>query len=152
SLSTCRQVYNSLLHWRTFAYETEGISVGYSQQCAALSVWKSEYPELKAVYSQVLQNVARRVSLAFDAFFRRVKVGEKPGYPRKKGEGYDSLTFPQKGFSIGENFVHLSKIGDVRAVLHRPVQGKVKTCTVRRSAEKWSVSFACEVEDEPLPE
>jgi putative transposase len=48
--------------------------------------------------------------------------------------------------------VHLSKIGDVKAILHRPVQGLVKTCTIRRSGEKWYVSFACEVEDEPLPE
>jgi putative transposase len=152
SLETCREVYNSLLHWRSFAYETESISVGYSQQCAALSVWKSEHAELKAVCSQVLQNVARRVKLAVDAFFRRVKEGEKPGYPRRKGEGYDSLTYPQNGFCIGEGFVHLSKIGDVKAILHRPVRGKVKTCTVRRSAEKWFVSFACEVEYEPLPD
>jgi putative transposase len=55
------------------------------------------------VSSQVLQNVAVRVDLAFKAFFRRVKAGEKPGYPRFKGRNrYDSFTYPQSGFRIDE--------------------------------------------------
>jgi putative transposase len=94
-------------------------------------------------------------------FFRRVKENQnKPpherepvGYPRFKGRGqYDSITYPQKGFAMGENSVHLSKIGSVKAVLHRPVPGKIKTCTLRRQGEKWYVCLAVEVEVEPLPE
>jgi putative transposase len=55
------------------------------------------------VQSQVLQNVAVRIDLAFQAFFRRVKAGEPdPGYPRFRGRGrYDSLTFPRCRSGVG---------------------------------------------------
>jgi putative transposase len=81
SLETCRQVYISLLHWRTFAYETEHISVGYKEQAVALAAWKQEHPELRRVYSQVLQNVARRVSLAFDPSFDVSKQARSRAIP-----------------------------------------------------------------------
>ncbi|MCW3096246.1 MAG: transposase, partial [Chthonomonadaceae bacterium] len=107
---------------------------------------------LSGVHSQVLQDVVRRIDLAFEAFFRRVALGEEPGYPRFKGKGqYKSITYPQMGFAIGENGIRLSKIGTVKAVLHRPLEGKLKTCTVRRDGDKWYVTFSCEVEAEPLP-
>ena len=80
-----------------------------------------------------------------------MKAGETPGFPRVKGEGYDSFTYPQAGWQVHEQSVYLSKIGTVKAILHRPVEGKVKTCTVRRQGDKWFVCFAVEVETEPLP-
>lgn len=57
---------------------------------------KDTRPSLKLVHSQVLQNVTERVELAFKAFFRRLKAGEREvGYPRFKGRGrYDSITYP----------------------------------------------------------
>jgi putative transposase len=89
------------------------------------------------------------------AFFRRVKAGEKPGYPRFKGYGrYDSFTFPQSGFSIThDNRVSLSKIGAVKMVYHRPVRGSIKTATIHRSSTgKWYITFSCETEPERLPQ
>jgi putative transposase len=152
TLETCRGLYNSLLHERKHDYEVDGNAPSCSEQQKHLSVWKETHPELRAVFSQVLQEVCKRVDLAFAAFFRRVQAGEKPGYPRFKGGGqYDSFTYPQKGFAIGGNSVTLSKIGEVKAVLHRPVEGKVKTCTVRRQGEKWFVCFSCEAKAQPLP-
>jgi putative transposase len=122
---------------------------------------KQERPCLSGVHSQILQNVAVRVDLAFKAFFRRLKAGEKPGYPRFRGrDRYDSFTFPQSGFSLlpagkgsrtHDNRVALSKIGSVKMVYHRPIKGKVKTCTVQRSSTgKWYVSLSCECEPERL--
>ena len=65
-------------------------------------------------------NVAKRLDKAFHAFFRRVKNGEKPGYPRFKSIGrYHSFTDPQGGYAIEPGRVHLSKIGDVKMKLHR---------------------------------
>jgi len=97
-----------------------------------------------------------RVDLAMKAFFRRCKEHtEKPGFPRFKGYGrYDSFTFPQSGFSIThEGHVVLSKIDAVKMVYHRPIKGKMKTCTIHRSSTgKWSVSFSVECEPERLPE
>ena len=152
TLETCRQVYNSLLNWRKHDYEVLGKSPSRFEQQAAFPRWKKEYAELGGVYSQVLQNVAVRVDLAFDAFFRRVKAGETPGYPRIKSKGqYDSITYPQSGFGFYEGRLRLSKIGDVPVRLHRPVEGVIKTCTVRRINFKWFVCLAVEVVPELLP-
>jgi putative transposase len=96
-----------------------------------------------------LQNVAVRIDLAFQAFFRRVKTGEKPGYPRFRGrDRYDSMTFPQvpSGCELRHGFLRLSKVGAVEVVLHRKREGKPKTCTIRRSSTgKWYACFSCEV-------
>jgi putative transposase len=103
----------------------------------------------------VLQNVAVRIDLAFKAFFRRCKVGENPGYPRLRGKDrYDSFTFPQFGFKFDEQGkLYCSGIGHLKIILHRPIRGKIKTLTVRRSSTgKWYASFSCEVELERLPE
>jgi transposase len=65
-------------------------------------------PALREVHSQVLQNVAVRIDLAFKAFFRRVKAGDKPGYPRfRAANRYDSFTYPQSGFRVESGRVFL---------------------------------------------
>lgn len=153
TLETCRLVYNSLLNDRKFQYDTAKVSVGYFTQKAYLPVWKKDHPELKEVYSQVLQDVAHRVHLAFDAFFDRVKKGETPGFPRVKGAGqYDSITYTQgKNFRVGESTIEFPKIGKVKARLHRRPWGEVKNCTLRRINGKWFASLCQEVEAEPLP-
>ncbi len=103
-----------------------------------------------------MQNVQVRVDLAFKAFFRRVKQGQTPGYPRFKARGrYDSITYPQPGtaFKLRSGFVELSKIGKVKIQQHRAIEGTPKTCTVSKTTTgKWFVSFACEVESKPKPD
>jgi putative transposase len=118
-----------------------------------IPIWKAEHPEPENVYSQVLQNVTERVDLAFKAFFRRIKAGHKNGFPRFKGFGrYDSFTYTQSGFELRDGKLRLSKIGDVKIKLHRPIEGKVKTLTIRRdSLSNWFACFSCEVESKPLP-
>ncbi|MEZ4735511.1 MAG: transposase [Caldilineaceae bacterium] len=97
-LEQCRRVYNQTLGYRKDAYEQNGQSVSLYGTNKLLTQWKKDRPELKQVHSQVLQNVQERVDLAFKAFFRRVKAGETPGFPRFKGYGrYDSFTFKQSG-------------------------------------------------------
>jgi hypothetical protein len=85
TLEACRWLYNHLLEKRRDAWEQEGISLSLYQQQEAFSILKQERPSLKGVHSQVLQNVAVRIDLAFKAFFRRCKAGESPGYPRFRG-------------------------------------------------------------------
>ncbi len=129
------------------------MSVGLYDQHARIVLLRGERPALASIHSQVVQNVAVRLDLAMKAFFRRVKAGETPGFPRFRGAGrYDSFCYPQSGFSLQGERVRLSKIGDVPLVLHRPLEGEVKTCCVRRTATgKWFVTFSCEVESTPLP-
>lgn len=154
-LDLCREVYNSLINERKALFEIRGKSPTLRQQQLSLTKWKEVNPELKAVHSQVLQNVAVRVDLAFQAFFRRVKSGDNPGYPRFKGQGqYDSITFPQapSGCKMEGELLNLSKVGEVRCVVHRPLVGTPKTCTIRRQAAKWFACIACEYTPETLPE
>lgn len=155
-LELCRFVYNETLSVRKRAWEDRGESLNLYDTHKLLPTWKAEQPSLKTVSAQVLQNVQLRVDLAFKAYFRRVKAGEqKVGYPRFRGEGwYDSFTYPQQKsvFWIVGDKLHLSKIGDVKIVLHRPLEGEVKTLTISRSRNrKWFACFSCEVQVNLLP-
>lgn len=153
-LDECRWLYNHLLEQRKVGWEERGESFSLYDQINTFPALKQERTSLTDVHSQVLQNVAVRIDLAFQAFFRRVRVGEEPGYPRFRGKGwYDSFTYPQGGYKVGSNTVKLSKIGLVKAKIHRPLEGEVKTCCVRRtSTGKWFVTLSCVVEDQPLLE
>jgi len=155
TLDQCRWLFNRLLEERKLAWEEAGMSVRLYDQVNRIPILKGERPALGSVHSQVLQNVATRIDLAFQAFFRRVKAGEKPGFPRFRGYGrYDSFCYPGSGHKVEDDKgrVFLSKIGHVTAIIHRPMEGTVKTCCVKRtSTGKWYVTFVCEVEDAPLP-
>ena len=157
-LEECRWLWNTLLAERKQAWEERRETVNYYDQQNALPGLKvSVRPSLHEVHSQVLQDVARRVHKAFDAFFRRLKAGETPGYPRFRGVGrYDSLTFPQVpvGCALDAQEMRLlvSKVGRIKVLLHRPLEGTPKTATIRCTATgKWFVTFACEWEPTPLP-
>lgn len=149
TLETCRWVYNETLAYRKDAWEKDYKNVSLFNTNSLLPIWKKDHPELKLVYSQILQNCQVRVDLAFKAFFRRVKSGDNPGYPRFKGKGrYDSFTYPQAGFKVVDNKMRLSKIGDIKIKLHRPIDGTIKTATIKRSAiGKWFVSFTVNIGD-----
>lgn len=95
-----------------------------------------------------------RLKKAFDNFFRRCKAGENPGYPRFQGRNrYDSFTYPDgAGWKFDGHYLHLTKIGKAKVKLHRPLEGKIKTITVKREVDEWYVTFSCEVEEpEKLP-
>ena len=151
-LDACRWVYNHFLEMRKKSWEDEQQGLGRYDQTGTLPELKKEHEFLNDAYSQCLQNVAVRVDLSFRAFFRRVKAGDKPGYPRFRGKfRYDSFTYPQYGgFKVRKNGIHLGKIGTVKARLHRPIEGDPKTCTVRRTPTgKWFVTIVCNVEHTP---
>jgi putative transposase len=113
----------------------------------------------------VLQDVLNRLDKAFAAFFRRVRNGETPGYPRFQGRNrYDSLTYPDgAGWKLTwdsqaagkkklTGALTLSKIGSIKVKIHRPIDGTIKTVTIKREVDQWYVCFSCEVpEPEKLP-
>jgi putative transposase len=112
TVETCRHLYNNALAARKKVWEEEQRSLTYNQQAVELTATKNHHQ--KAVFSQVLQDVLRRLDKSFKAFFRRVKAGEEPGYPRFKGEGwYKSFTYPQVGFKLEGSRLTLSKIGSI---------------------------------------
>ena len=155
-LEECRWLYNHFLEHRRDSWKWYKVGLSLYDQIGTLPRLKKDRSSLEKVYSQSLQNVAVRIDLAFQAFFRRVKHGENPGYPRFKGSGqYSSITFPQwnSGCDLTGNGLRLSKVGTVSIILHRPIEGKIKTCTVIKSQTgKWWVTFSCEnVPEEILP-
>ena len=152
TLDTCRQVYNQTLAHRKEAWEQRQETLSLYETNTMLTQWKHEHPALSQVHSQVLQNAQERVDLAYKAFFRRIKAGDTPGFPRFRGPGrYDSFTFKQSGFRVEDSLVSISKIGSIRMVLHRPIEGIIKTVTVRRTPTgKWYVCFSVDVEPLPL--
>ena len=152
-------MYNHLLVERRDAWEQRQESVRLYDQQATLPVLKADRPALAGVQSQVLQNVAVRIDLAFQAFFRRVRAGETSGYPRFRGQGcYDSITFPQVpvGCKLDSDAkrLRIANVGMVKIALHRLLEGAPKTATLSRSSTgKWYVCFSCEcAEPSPLPE
>jgi len=154
-LELCRQLYNLYLEQRKNAWEKHQKSVSACDQKNQLPALKKDFPEFKQVYSQTLQNVVARIDKSFQNFFRRVKSREKPGYPRfKSSNRYDSFTLTyQGGWKLEGDKLTLSKIGVFKVILHRPIEGDIKTVTIRRtSTNKWFVAFSCEnVPIKPLP-
>jgi len=162
-LSSCRWLYNHFLEERRNAYKKDKKRISCFDQIKEIPKLKKENPELSKIYSQVLQDVARRVDKSFQNFFRRVyknKRGrkQKPGYPRFKGKyRYNSFVYPQSGFELRINQnkpkhsrMYLSKIGTIKLRYHRPIEKltKIKTCTIIRKIDKWYACFTVEINKE----
>lgn len=151
TLDRCRELYNAALQERKEAWKYAGKSINKYEQMRDLTVIRNEIRlEYQCIGSHVLQDVLKRLDKAYQSFFRRVKNGEKPGFPRFQGRNrYDSFCFPdQAGWKLKGNRLHLTNIGTIKIKLHRPVQGTIKTCTMKREGEHWYVTFACEVEEQ----
>jgi putative transposase len=149
ALEVCRELYNAALQERRDAWRVSGVSVNFYSQDAQLPQIKALREDVASVHSQVLRDPLRRIDRAFQAFFRRIKSREKAGYPRFKSiKRYNSFTYlqplPNGGFRLDGDKLYLSKIGSVRLRLSRPIEGKIKTCTIKREADGWFVIFAVE--------
>jgi len=131
TLETCRRLYNSLL-----ADRREN-RTGFYQEQHSLIARKSESGYLRAVHSQVLQDVNIRLDRSFEAFF--VGLAGRPRFKQK--ERYNSFRYPQVGgFRVIEGRLRLSKIGSLKMRIHRPIEGMPKTCTIVRDIDQW---YAC---------
>ena len=97
TVETCRRFYNDCLAERKDAYESEQRTVSKYEQLRKVKILKDTSPFARNIHSHILQVVVADLDKAFRAFFRRIKSGEKPGYPRFKGKDrFDSF-----GLKIG---------------------------------------------------
>lgn len=145
-LALCQGLYNVALEQRIVIYRQDKGSIsGYDQQ-NQLPELKTEFPEYKNVGSQALQNVIERLDKAYKAFFRRVKSGEKAGFPRfKSKERYDSFTLTQSGWKLVGKHLAIRSIGTFKLRLSRPIEGVIKTITIRRERSgHWYACFSCD--------
>ncbi len=145
-LGLCRNLYNSALAERVYAYKMQGVSISSYHQIKELPELKVAIPEYSDVGSQVLQDVIERLDKAYKAFFRRVKNGNgKAGFPRFKGmDRYDSFTLKQAGWRLDGKYLSIRNVGRYKLRLSRPIEGDIKTVTVRREIGKWYVCFSCD--------
>lgn len=159
TLRLCCSLYNASLEQRRYAYKA-GQPINYRTQQNQLPELRRGIPEYRAVHSQVLQDVLRRVDRAFANYFDRTerrKNGEhtKVGYPRFKPERrYNSITYPQaQKYKIIGGHVVLPKIGKLRVFMHRNPVGEIKTVTVKRDGVgDWYVILTAEFPDTPRKE
>ena len=97
-----------------------------------------------------------RLDKTYQAFFRRLKAGEKAGFPRYQGrDRYHSFTYKEfgNGATLDNGFLVLSKIGRIAVRWSRPLEGTIKTVTISQEADGWYVCFSCaDVPVQPLPE
>ncbi|MEU1372611.1 transposase [Streptomyces triculaminicus] len=156
-------LYNGALQERRDAYRhTSRTTVRYGQQSAQLKDIRVFDPERQGRWSFSSQQATlRRLDKAFAAFFRRVKAGQAPGYPRfRSGKRFDTVEFPKDGDGCRWDStphdpvtrVRLQGVGHVKVHQHRPVMGMVKTISVKREGRKWFVVLTAEqARPEPLP-
>ncbi|MBJ7904899.1 transposase [Streptomyces sp. DSM 110735] len=156
-------LYNGALQERRDAYRHSSMTrITYGGQSAQLKEIRAFDPERQDRWSFSSQQATlRRLDRAFTAFFRRVKSGATPGYPRFKGVGrFDTVVFPRDGDGCRwhstphdpQTRVRIQGIGHIRVHQHRPVKGRVKTVTVKREGSRWYVVLSCDVPAEPLPQ
>lgn len=150
-LYVCRRLWNYFLAQRVNEYKATKKSISCYTQIKEIPKLALKDEVLKEVYSQVLQDVPRRLDKAFQSFFRRVKQGGTPGFPRfKNADRYHSFLYPQNNgsFKLTEDGkIYLSKIGCVKIAYHREAKGDWKTCLVKcTSTGKWFVVIAVDVE------
>ena len=156
TLELCRELYNSTLQQRIYAYRWEK-KVNYNSPQNEIPEIKRMFPEYRNVYSQVLQDVARRLDRAFHNFFIRIKEKRngkniRARFPRFKSKGrYNSITYTQSGFRLLDNgHVWLSKLGEVRMFMHRSVTGEIRTLSVKRDfVGDWFITLTVETHSKP---
>jgi putative transposase len=157
TLFTCRHLYNDSLAERKRQAELNKLKrefdvfpwgkpewISYEDQANDLSKSKSDFQ--KEIHSQVLQNVLKRVDRSFKNFFKGF------GYPRFQGRNrYNSFTYPQSGYRFKDGKLNLSKIGNIKIILHREIEGKIKTCTIKKDIDQWYASFSVEINIPTVP-
>ncbi|HKQ93333.1 MAG TPA: transposase, partial [Blastocatellia bacterium] len=154
ALDDSRFVYNCALEQRVRVYNASGKTISFYEQSRQLTEARNELPEINGVLRTIQSDALERLDEAFDAFFRRLKRGEKPGFPRfKSRDRYH--TFSQKYEKVRPCPIKGDKltvpgVGTCRVRLCRPVEGRCKQLRITRRADGWYALLACEI-PKPAP-
>lgn len=153
----CRFIYNHYLAKRIASYEANQTTFGYNACSSDMTALKKTLSWLTEVDSTALQSSLKDLDTAYQSFFRRVKSGEKPGFPRFKSKHDHRKRYKSK--AVGANIkvldgaVQLPKLGKVKCRISRKVEGRILAATVSQNPSgKYFVSLCCtDIENEPLP-
>jgi putative transposase len=150
-----KQLYNALLEKSKEHFKDTGKTFTKFDMNKWITKEKKLHPEYAEIYSQVLQNISDRISKAYQNFFRRAKEkrnGKKidVGFPRFR-KFVSSLTYPQSGFKVKKKTAYLSTIGNINFVNHREIEGKIKTCNIKKTKSgEWYITFSAEQRTKPF--
>jgi putative transposase len=132
-------LYNQLLDIHNQIYEGEKRSLTQFDMNKLLIDF-----ETLNLHSQVKQNISKRISDAFNSFFRRVKNKENPGYPKfHKRIFYKSITFPQYRSELYFSRLYVKDIGMIKMIKHREIEGNIKTLIIIKEGFQWFAVFSC---------
>jgi len=150
-LESQRQLYNAALEERIGAYRKAGLLLTYFDQSRGLTEWRGSDPEARELPVSLQRATLKRLDEAYKGFFRRVKQGGMPGFPRFRGKGwFDSFGFREfSGITLERGRLRFKGMpGRLRVHWHRelPEGAAIKSCTFKRDPKGWSVSFAIAVE------
>jgi len=149
TLDVCRELYNAALQERRDAWRVARKSITLYEQMHELTEIRAFDDDVRRMPSVIGRDPLKRLDKAFKTFFQRVKNGERGGFPRFKScVRYNSFT-ADGAFKLCGDKLTLTRIGSVRLRLSRPIEGKIKTCTIKRQADGWFVVFAVEAEQCP---
>lgn len=144
----CSELYNAALQQRREAWARQRVSVSRFAQTKDLTELREAMREWREIPSDIARSALTRLDLAFAAFFRRIRSGEKPGYPRFRSRyRYDS--FGVGRVRVEQGRVQVPKLGWVRFHCYRPLGGAVRNVEIRRTAKRWWVCVACDVGEAP---
>jgi putative transposase len=144
----CRQVYNWALAQRIWFYQEWSIKRSCFDQSNDLTVMRSLSPKWDNAPGHSLQLAIRRVDLAYKSFFRRLKNGENPGFPRFKSKNrFSGFGFKEygAGWKFRNNKIYFNRVGEVKFKGQKSFEGKPKTCVLFKKSNKWFVSISYEV-------
>src|SRR3989344_607082 len=136
SLDVCRRTYNHLLLELSNGFRRNELS----NYILDLKVC---YPEMNQVYSKVLQVENDRLFANLSGLGNSKKNGNRIGRLRFKGKGWKkTFVYNQSGFKIlkgnqKRNLLHLSKIGDIKIILHRELEGNIKQIIIKKEVDNW---------------
>jgi len=141
-----RTLYNAALEQRIAVYQATGQGVRYPQQWAHFRDLRNARPDtLGLLNATSVQQLLRRLDKAFVAFFRRLKAGEAPGFPRFKGrDRFHSLEYRHGDgckLRLGERvMLYVQNVGEVKVKFHRPLPDDVaiKHVVIKRRANRWT--------------
>ena len=150
----CRFIWNYYLSMRKNAYEQDSKTMNYCECSADMTQLKKFLPWLRVADSTALQSSLKDLDDAYQNFFRRVKNGMPPGFPRFKSKREHRQSYKSKGgIKVFEDAVQLPKLGRVKCRVSKEVKGRILSATVSQNpGGKYFVSLCCtDVEIEPLP-
>ena len=153
-LCSHQQLYNAALEERISAWAKARKSISYADQCKSLTQLRTELPEWALANCSSQQMTLRRLNKAFAAFFRRVKAGQEPGFPRFKSLArFPGFSFKGHGdgwrFTPGADWRHgtlrLSGVGQIRARGHARQGGEVRASDILHRDGCWYLSLTVAV-------